>query len=70
MAARGKSKSLVVEKGKFDALLKRMIDAKPAPKKDIKASRKRKLGNRVEKPLCRCGRRSWRRFGFNILEVA
>jgi hypothetical protein len=33
-----------VDKDKFDALLKRMLQAKPAPKSTIATSRKTKLG--------------------------
>jgi hypothetical protein len=33
-----------VDKDKFDALLKRMLQAKPAPKSSIETSRKTKLG--------------------------
>ena len=38
----GKPKT--VDAGKFDAILKRMIQHKPVPKKAIKASRKKKRG--------------------------
>jgi hypothetical protein len=33
-----------VDKDKFDALLKRMLQAKPAPKSTIETSRKKKMG--------------------------
>jgi hypothetical protein len=38
-----KSPPLVADADKFDALLKRMIDHAPAPKKTVSASRKKKL---------------------------
>ena len=39
-----------VEKQKFDALLTRMLKAKPAPKATIKTSIKRKAGKVISAP--------------------
>jgi len=55
MSEKAKRKSeirpnLTVEKEKFDALLKRMIDAKPTQKSEIKASRRNKLGQIIPHP--------------------
>jgi hypothetical protein len=40
-----------VDKDKFDALLTRLLHAKPAPKSSIETSRKTKLGKIVPGPL-------------------
>jgi hypothetical protein len=39
-----------VDKDKFDALLKRMLQAKPAPKSTIDTSRKKKAGTVIPQP--------------------
>jgi hypothetical protein len=44
MAPDKKPKPLVVDADQFDAILKRMIEHKPVPKKNIKSSRKTKRG--------------------------
>jgi hypothetical protein len=50
MAAKPDEKPpLVVDADRFDSVLKRLIEHKPAPKKSIKASRRTKRGKILSK---------------------
>jgi hypothetical protein len=45
----GEKQKLEISEDKFNGILKRLIDHKPAPKEKLKTSRNRKLGRVITK---------------------